>query len=176
MCKNDVLVLTLDSTAFSKLKEDFNSILKKTLGNMQVKDSREATLTLKLNISLTDAEAPDFSVPYENAMRNIKKPRFDHKISSVMQIKNEESGSLKGEYELIWDEELGDWIMKPIDNGQCTIFDYEDADYKDVSEDDDTASAAALPAPKQLLEDGTASSEEDEPYSEYKYDDGGNDE
>lgn len=171
MCKNDVLVLTLDSTAFSKMKEDFNSILKKTLGNMQVKDSREATLTLKLNISLTDAEAPDFSVPYENAMRNIKKPRFDHKISSVMQIKNEESGSLKGEYELIWDEELGDWIMKPIDNGQCTIFDYEDADCKDVSEDDDTASAAALPAPKQQIGDA-----EDEHRSDYEYDDGGNDE
>ena len=171
MCKNDVLVLTLDSTAFSKMKEDFNSILKKTLGNMQVKDSREATLTLKLNISLTDAEAPDFSVPYENAMRNIKKPRFDHKISSVMQIKNEESGSLKGEYELIWDEELGDWIMKPIDNGQFTIFDYEDADYKDVSEDDDTVSAAALPAPKQQIEDA-----DDEHRSDYEYDDGGNDE
>lgn len=51
MCKDNVLVLTLDSTAFSKMKEDFNSILKKTLGNMQVKESKEATLTLKLNIT-----------------------------------------------------------------------------------------------------------------------------
>lgn len=39
MCKNDVLVLTLDSTAFSKMKEDFNSILKKTL--VDYKDATE---------------------------------------------------------------------------------------------------------------------------------------
>ena len=168
MCKNDVLVLTLDSTAFSKMKEDFNSILKKTLSNMQVKESKEATLTLKLNISLTDAEAPDFSVPYENAMHNIKKPRFDHKISSVTQIKIEESGSLKGEYELVWDDNLQDWIMKPIDNGQQTIFDYTDVDYKDATEDKNETSVVELPAPKQLLED--------KPHSDYEYDDGGNDE
>lgn len=170
MCNNDVLVLTLDGTAFSKMKEDFNSILKKTLDNMQAKDSREATITLKLNISLTDAEAPDFSVPYENAMRNIKKPRFDHKISSAMQIKSEESGSLKGEYELAWDEDIEDWIMKPIDNGQCTLFDCADADYEVAT------SAGALPAPKPLLGDGTAYSGEDEPYSDYEYEDGGSDE
>lgn len=176
MCKNDVLVLTLDSTAFSKMKEDFNSILKKTLGNMQIKESREATLTLKLNISLTDAEAPDFSVPYENAMRNIKKPRFDHKISSVMQIKNYESGSLKGEYELVWDDELQDWIMKPIDNGQQTIFDFVDADYEDVTENGSGEAVAGLPAPKPLLADGTASNGNEEPYSDYEYEDGGSDE
>lgn len=99
-------------------------------------------------------------------MRSIKKPRFDHKISSVMQIKNEESGSLKGEYELVWDDDLQDWIMKPIDNGQQTIFDYADVDYEDATENE--ASVAELAAPKQLLED--------KPRSDYEYDDGGNDE
>lgn len=97
----NVLVLTLDSNAFEKMKGDFNKILKRTLGNMQTKGSDEATLTLKLNISLTEQDVPDYDSPNPAAMKTIQNPRFDHKISSVMQIKNQESGTLNGDYELV---------------------------------------------------------------------------
>lgn len=156
MNSNDILKLNINSNAFENLKADFDKVLRRTLGNMQIKESNEATLTLKLSVKLTEMEVPDFDAAYPNAMRKIHKPRFDHKVSSVMQIKTEESGHLKGEYELVWDEEAQDFVMKPIDNGQKTLFD-DDIIYGDYSvvvdaddfEEDDTK---ALPASQPLLD------------------------
>lgn len=145
---NKDLTLTINSDTFTAMKNDFDKVLTRTLSNMLGKESDEATITLKLSISLREDEAPDFEATYPNAIRAIQKPRFDHKISSVMQIKTEESGSLKGEYELIWDKEKGDYVMRPIDNGQQSLFDNDapvkadsddnciEVDYVDVTEDE----------------------------------------
>lgn len=163
MNSNDILTLNINSNAFEAMKADFDKVLRRTLGNMQVKESKDATLTVKLNINLTEVEVPDFESAYPNAMRKINKPRFDHKVSSVMQIKSEESGSLKGEYELVWDEDKQDFVMKPIDNGQRSLFD--DNSYDDYYEDEDQK---ALPAPKPMLEalDGNGDVEGGYPYEE----------
>lgn len=79
-------------------------------------------MTLKLKISLEKGTAPDFSEIKYRAERDIVRPTFTHKVSSVMQIKCEKSGILSGDYELVWDEESGDYIMRPIDNGQISLF------------------------------------------------------
>lgn len=155
MNTNDILTLNINSNAFEAMKTDFDKVLRRTLGNMQTKESKDATLTVKLNINLTEVEVPDFESAYPNAMRKTNKPRFDHKVSSVMQIKSEESGSLKGEYELVLDEDEQDFVMKPIDNGQRTLFDDDiyNADYVVVdAEDENCADQKALPAPKPMLE------------------------
>lgn len=39
-------------------------------------------------------------------------PRFDHKVSSVLQIKDEASGRLGGEFELVYDEARKDYVMR----------------------------------------------------------------
>lgn len=158
MKDNEILTLNIDSNAFSAMKEDFNKVLRRTLGNMQVKESDEATLTLKLSIKLSETEVPDWDAASPNAMKTIHKPRFDHKVSSVMQIKTEESGSLKGEYELVWDEDAQDFIMKPIEDGQRTLFDddiYVETEYTEVDE------VKALPAVVPALEEG---------HDDYEYD------
>ena len=54
MFAND-LSLSLKSETFSALKEDFDSILARTIGNMEMKGAEEATVTLKLGISLERA-------------------------------------------------------------------------------------------------------------------------
>lgn len=152
MNKNDILTLSIDSNTFSALKEDFNKVLNRTLGNMQSKESDEATLTLKLNIKTMEIEVPDFESSRSGATRKAYKPRFDHKISSVMQIKTEEAGSLKGEYELVWDEDQQEFVMRPIDNGQQTIFDdVITADYVTV-DDEPVTSAKVLTSGTPVLE------------------------
>ena len=42
-----------------------------------------------------------------------------------MQIKDKESGALKGEYQLVWNEEEGRYELAPIDDGQMSMFDDE---------------------------------------------------
>ena len=140
---NEILSLTLDSAAFEDMKGDFNKVLQRTLGNMLGKDSKEATLTIKLNIELQEAEVPNYQSDDAMAMRKINKPKFEHKVSSVMQIKNEVSGSVKGEYELVWDDELQEFVAVTIDNGQRSFFDddyegeeFDDEDNSDFEEDE----------------------------------------
>lgn len=123
MDKNNVLTLTMESEAFNGLKTDFNQVLRRTLTNMERKESEQAELTVKLKISLEKDTAPDFREVRHRAERDIVRPTFTHKISSVMQIKCEKSGVLSGDYELVWDEEIGDYIMRPIDDGQLSLFD-----------------------------------------------------
>lgn len=120
--KNDVLALTIESDTFNGLKTDFDHVLRKTLKNMEQKDSEQAELTLKLKISLEKDSVPDFSKS-DDTMRNIVCPTFAHKISSVMQIKCVKNGEFGGDYELVWDEEAGDYVMRPIDDGQGSLFD-----------------------------------------------------
>lgn len=155
MNRNDILTLNIDSNAFAAMKEDFNKVLRRTLSNMQTKESDAATLTVKLSISLSEIEVPDLNAGSNFATRKAYKPRFDHKINSVMQIKTEESGSLRGEYELVWDEDEQDFVMRPIDNGQRTLFD-DDMPYTEYTEvieaDVVETTTPALPAAKAMLE------------------------
>lgn len=115
MIKNNVFELTMESNAFASLKSDFDQILRRTLANMECKESEQAELTIKLKVSLEKFVAP-------NSTRDIVKPTFKHKISSVMQIKDEKSGYLGGNYELIWDGERGDYIIRPLDDGQMDFY------------------------------------------------------
>lgn len=136
MFAND-LSLSLKSETFSALKEDFDSILSRTIGNMEMKGAEEATVTLKLGISLEKS-----SVNGPNGIQAITKPSFKHDISSVMQVKDKKSGALTGDYELVWDTTEGKYVMRRIDNGQVSIFDSTqaageviDADYIVLPED-----------------------------------------
>lgn len=141
MFKND-LALSLKSDTFSALKEDFDSILAKTIGNMEMKGAEDATITLKLGVSLEKS-----SISGPNGIQNITKPSFKHDISSVMQVKDKKSGALTGDFELVWDQDEGKYVMRRIDNGQTTLYQDEpgfvEADYKDL-EDEQKSLPAAL--------------------------------
>lgn len=117
MYAND-MSLSLKSETFSALKEDFDSILARTIGNMEMKGAEEATVTLKLGISLEKS-----SVNGPAGIRDIVKPSFKHDISSVMQVKDKKSGALTGDYEMVWDADEGKYVMRRIDNGQTSMFD-----------------------------------------------------
>ena len=125
---NNAFEVTLESEAFSTLKSDFNQVLVKTLANMKKKESEHAEITLKLTIDLAEGTAPDFenSTPDYRAERDIVKPMFSHKVSSLMKIKDEKSGVFSGDYELVWDDEKGSFIIRAINNGQMSLFDEEE--------------------------------------------------
>ena len=115
--------LTLSSDAFNALKSDFNQLLRQTLTSMENKEAENATLTVKLGISLSKEMIPDSSVVSHDAQREITRPKFDHKVNSVIQYKSEKCGSLCGDYELIWDKNLGEYVLCMITNGQICLFD-----------------------------------------------------
>ena len=126
------MILSLNGDTFQTLKNDFDTILARTIGNMTMKGADEATITLKLSVSLEKS-----SVGTMNGVQDVTKPTFKHDISSVMQVKDKMTGQFKGEYGMIWDEDEERWVLRKIDNGQMNLFDDEgnqiiDAEYHEV--------------------------------------------
>lgn len=125
------MILSLNGDTFQTLKNDFDTILARTIGNMTMKGADEATITLKLSVSLEKS-----SVGTMSGVQDVTKPSFKHDISSVMQVKDKMTGQFKGEYGMIWDENEERWVLRKIDNGQMNLFDDEgqviDADYTEV--------------------------------------------
>lgn len=85
--------LTLDSDAFNSLKSDFNQILRSTLNNMIQKEGEKAEVKISLKITLTQSTAPDLEEHRYEAEREVIVPKFEHKVTSVMQYKDEKAGS-----------------------------------------------------------------------------------
>jgi len=122
--------LTLSGDTFWEMKNDFDEILLKTLSSMEYKNSSSAEITLKMEISLPEIYLPDLSIVNHTATRKAIAPRFEHKVSSVIQTKNKVSGRFNGNYELIWNEERKEYIMREINNGQMNFYDDDDTDHE----------------------------------------------
>lgn len=128
MCIKNAMQLSLNGDTFTALKEDFDSILARTISNMETKGANEATITLKLSVSLEKAM---LTFGDDMEQKETVKPTFKHDISSVMQVKDKKSGSISGDYELAWDPEENKYVMRAITNGQLTLFTLEEDDEKD---------------------------------------------
>ena len=115
------MLISIDvySEAFEQLRDDFNAVLARTIATMMGKDSSESTITLKLNINLAREPIIDDSAP--DGVRDVIRPEFSHKVSSVMQIKQEEQGKTEQPYELVWDEVRHEFGMRPIGAEQLKL-------------------------------------------------------
>lgn len=131
------LPMSLKSDTFNALCSDFDDVLRSTLRGMVETEQDTAEISVKVKISLTESSAPDFSVAGGQQTREITKPKFDHTVSAVIQRKEKKTGTLAGEYELVWDSESGRYVMRPIDNWQMNMFDGDgsvvEADYTEVN-------------------------------------------
>ena len=100
------------------------------------KEGEKAELKLSLKITLTQGETRDLQEPRYEAQREYILPKFEHKISTVMQYKDEKSGFVGGEeYELVWDKDKRDYVMKSIKDNQMNLFEYDD-DHSDYTYED----------------------------------------
>lgn len=136
MCNTNERKLSLDGNTFAILKEQFDKILNRTVGNMEMKGADVAVITLKLNVSLEKS-----SVSVGDYIKEVTKPTFKHDISSVMQVKDKVSGQTTDDYALVWDENERKYVLRKIENGQMSFDDFNangypiyDADHHEVPE------------------------------------------
>lgn len=145
--------LNFESDTFSDMKRDMNFVLQRLLGNMQEKGATEGSMTLKVDISLTNEYIPNYDPEVEGESRKISKPKFKHKVTSAVQIKDEKSGNLDTEMELTFNEESGEYVMQPVANTeQRTIFDKDFQDNMnspEQAEEDKPAGIPQLPGPEE---------------------------
>jgi hypothetical protein len=117
MSNND-MILSMNGDTFEDLKNDMDTIINRTIGNMEMKGAEDATITVKISVNIEKA-----NVPCATGAKEIVRPTFRHDISSVMQVKDKVSGQLCGDYELMYDIETGTYYMRHVDDGQIDLFD-----------------------------------------------------
>lgn len=154
--------LHISDNAFEKMRADADMVLQHLIKNMIDKDSMDGKVTIAIDVALTKEFIPNRDPNIQGETRMVLKPKFSHKIGSVMQIKNEAKGDTNYDgMELVWDEEAGEYVLKPITNTiQMSIFDADFRCVNDPDEADETGgdiedellaieggSIAALPGP-----------------------------
>ncbi len=154
--------LHISDNAFEKMRADADIVLQHLIKNMIDKDSMDGKVTIAIDVTLTKEFIPNRDPNIQGETRMVLKPKFSHKIGSVMQIKNEAKGDTNYDgMELVWDEEVGEYVLKPIANtSQMSIFDADFRCVNDLDEADETCgdiedellaieggSIAALPGP-----------------------------
>lgn len=113
-------IVNIEGDTFNVLRNDINQLLRFTLHNMIQKGGEKAELKMSLKITLMQGSTPDTE---EEAGRMVIYPRFEHKVNSILQYKAERDGFFGGyDFELIWDKERMEYIMRPIQEG---LFDEE---------------------------------------------------
>lgn len=139
--------LDFDSNTFEEMKKDMNFVLQRLIGNMQEKDSDEGSMTLKIDVTMVKEFIPNYDPDIKGESREVSKPQFKHKVTSVVKINDEKSGSLNNEMELVMDEDTGVFKLVPIANtAQRSIFDsdFQQQDGKRESGGDDSADSNAI--------------------------------
>lgn len=109
-------ILSIESTCFVAMRCEFNAMLQKTLGSMIRRESDEATLTLKLHLRLNHTS--------DSLQRTVIRPDITHKITSAITVKDDLSGAMQGDYELLYDNDADRYFMRelPSDDGQMCLF------------------------------------------------------
>jgi len=157
--------LHINDELFAGMREDADRVLQKLLKNMVEKDSLEGKVTIGIDVTLVQEFIPNRDPNIEGETRRVLTPKFSHKVGSVMQ-KNEAKGDRNCDgTELVWDEERGEYVLRPIANTeQMTIF---DADFRCVNDEPggeggeegqpalEGRCVAALPGPSDTEGDGT---------------------
>ena len=141
MLNNRTVALSIDNDTFSEMKKDFDSILRGTIRNMELRSTSAATITMKLDITLVKTYVEGEDGEERHA---VIRPLFDHDISSVMQVRDKKKGTMTAERELLWDDYTKEYVLRELENSQLSMFEVE------------------CEEPDRLIEEYEATDEEDE--------------
>lgn len=148
----NVRELFLEDETFDDARQNFNVVLQRLFKSMLESKSDEGSITLKIDVSLSNQTITNTDPDIEGETRDIHLPSFSHKVTSAVTVKDEMKGSKNPNMELVWDEDSKSYKLQYVANTeQKTIFD------KDIQEDMEKrrneAEKAALPGPTNLLPD-----------------------
>lgn len=132
MSQNKDFSLSMSGDAFSSLRSDFDQVLQSTIAGMIETEQDSAEISIKVKIGLSEDSAPDFSVSGGQQTREVTKPKFEHTVQAVIQRKEKKTGSFSGNNELVWDRQAGKYVWRPIEDGQCNLFDSEEPEHVDL--------------------------------------------
>ena len=133
---SDYKELRIEADTFDKLRRDTDIVLQRALGTMKEKESMDGKVTITIDIKLIPEFIPNFDPEVKGGTRKILKPKFDHKVTSAINIKNEEKGSVNPEMAMVWDEDKQEYVLTYVNNTeQRSIFDSDFQEAMNAPED-----------------------------------------
>lgn len=133
---NDCKELRIEAETFDKLRRDADIVLQRALGTMKEKESMDGKVTITIDIKLVPEFIPNFDPEVQGETRKSLKPKFDHKVTSAINIKNEEKGSVNPEMAMVWDEDKQEYVLTYVNNTeQRSIFDSDFQEAMNAPED-----------------------------------------
>ncbi len=142
MSKNE-MEMSLRSELLASTVDKWDKIANTAVKDMMEKDTEECIITLKTVVSIEKV-----SVNNCGNIVEVEKPVFKSTVSSVMQVKNSGSVTSDEDVALVYDDELGKFVYRKIENGQMSFDDYGedgviDAEYQELPAHEDELSDAA---------------------------------
>ena len=115
-CPVQPCILSIESDCFAQMRQKFDEMLQRTLASMIRRESDEAALTLKLHLRLDHTS--------DELQRAVIRPDITHKITSAITVKDDLSGKVPGDYELMYDAGSERYLLRelPPDGGQMPLF------------------------------------------------------
>lgn len=102
----DEQTFSIESPYFAQLRADLDAMLQKVVTQLLSKDSDEASVTLKLAIGLAHTS--------DVLERAVILPVVEHKISTVITVKDEVKGRSNGDCELIFDAAAERYLLRGL--------------------------------------------------------------
>lgn len=155
---------------FKKLRDDADQVLQKLLANMAEKGSPEGKLTITLDVVFDEESIADKK---NGGTRLIHTPKFQHKVGSVLQIKNEQKGDMNCDgMEMVWDDEKNEYVLRSITGKeQMSIFDMEFPEEEVLQGRKVIDTVKFLPEPEEDEgEESDSNDDEESDYDDYEYD------
>lgn len=124
MIGESIQELVIEDVTFEEARMNFNRVLQRLFKNMLDSNSMDGSINLKFDISLEREYIPNYDPEVEGESREIHIPKFKHKVSSSITVKDELSGNKNPEMQLVWNEERQMYVLDYITGtDQRTIFD-----------------------------------------------------
>lgn len=124
MIGENIQELVIEDVTFEEARMNFNRVLQRLFKNMLDSNSMDGSINLKFDISLVREYIPNYDPEVEGESREIHIPKFKHKVSSSITVKDELSGNKNPEMQLVWNEERQMFVLEYISGtDQRTIFD-----------------------------------------------------
>lgn len=148
----DCKELRIEADTFEKLRRDANIVLQRALGTMKEKESMEGKVSISVDIKLVPEFIPNYDPNVKGETRKILKPKFDHKVTSAINIKNEEKGSVNPEMAMVWDEEKQEYVSTYVNNTeQRSIF---DTDFQEAMNEPDEDAVGVPLLEGEVMDEG----------------------
>jgi hypothetical protein len=120
---NKTYLLSLNGDTFNSFKLDFDNALQRLLTRMDKLQRDSGSITCKIDVQLKEDAERNLDSASEGDTVPVMRPVFSHDISTEIKVKDKTTGLLAGNHKLVWDEQLHEYVMKDIDDGQTTLFD-----------------------------------------------------